>query len=211
MAAWDNILSALAKTSPAQWTQACFTLASCLILSITIAPAAARSLLLNYGARRDYDAPNEEHNKTTAPKAEVSSPPPQEDSLVQAVKKITSLGQVPHAWFFTYYAFYILCAEVWAVQYFLYGPNLLEVLTMRQVEVAPDAPTMEGSQVVLVWVMMFVQAWRRLYECFAVMQPSTSTMWFVHWVVGLGFYLGVSVAIWVEGSGTSRPSSESVL
>lgn len=191
-----KVTSSLLAASPAHCVQALFILTSCFVLAITVAPAAERKLLLNYGARRSHDTPATE-DKRVAAKDEP------EDSLVQAVRKLTSLGQVPHSWFFTYYVFYILCAEAWALQYFIDGPGLLGFLASRQVALAPDAPTMAGSQIVILWVMMFVQAARRLYECFVVMKPSTSTMWFVHWVLGLGYYFGVSVAIWVEGSGMS--------
>jgi hypothetical protein len=26
-------------------------------------------------------------------------------------------------------------------------------------------------------------------------------MWFVHWFAGIGFYLAVTVAVWIEGTG----------
>lgn len=191
----EKLTSSLLSLSPAQWVQTLFILTSCSVLAITVAPAAERKLLLNYGARRSHDSP------TTKDKTTVAKDEP-EDSLFQAVTKLTSLGQVPHSWFFTYYVFYILCAEAWAVQYFMGGPYLLGLLASRQVETTPNAPTVTGSQIIMLWTMMFVQAARRLYECFVVMKPSKSTMWFVHWVLGLGYYFGVSVAIWIEGSGT---------
>lgn len=191
----EKLTSSLLSLSPAQWVQTLFILTSCSVLAITVAPAAERKLLLNYGARRSHDGP------TTKDKTTVAKDEP-EDSLFQAVTKLTSLGQVPHSWFFTYYVFYILCAEAWAVQYFMDGPYLLGLLASRQVETTPNAPTVTGSQIIILWTMMFVQAARRLYECFVVMKPSKSTMWFVHWVLGLGYYFGVSVAIWIEGSGT---------
>lgn len=194
MTTWETFNSSLLDLSPAHWVQALFILTSCSVLAIAAAPAAERKLLLNYGARRSHDARSTD-DRTRAAQVDPG------DSLVQAVGKLTSVGQVPHAWFFTYYVFYILCAESWAAQYFLSSPNLLDYLASRQVLLAPDAPSMTESQVVIVWVMMFLQAGRRLYECFVVMKPSKSTMWFVHWVLGLGYYLGVSVAVWVEGSG----------
>lgn len=192
----ETLTSSLLSLSPAHWVQTLFILTSCAVLAITVAPAAERKLLLNYGARRSHDVPTTNNeDKVAADKDEA------EDSLVQAVRKLTSLGQVPHSWFFTYYVFYILCAEAWAAQYFMDGPYLLGWLASRQVETTPSTPTVNGSQIVMLWIMMFVQAARRLYECFVVMRPSKSTMWFVHWVLGLGYYFGVSVAIWIEGSG----------
>lgn len=192
----ETLSSSLLSLSPAHWVQTLFILTSCSVLAITVAPAAERKLLLNYGARRSHDGPTtKDRDKVAAEKNGA------EDALVQAVSKLTSLGQVPHSWFFTYYVFYILCAEAWAVQYFMDGPHLLGFFASRQCETTPNTPTVTGSQIVMLWIMMFVQASRRLYECFVVMRPSKSTMWFVHWVLGLGFYFGVSVAIWIEGSG----------
>lgn len=196
MTVLETVTSTLLSLSPAHCIQTLFILTACLVLTITVAPAAERKLLLNYGARRSDTAPATK-DKTVPIESEA------EDSLFRVVKNLTSLGQVPHSWFFTYYLFYIICAEAWAMQYFMYGPNPLNFIARRQVELAPNAPAMAGSQIVTLWVMMFVQAARRLYECFVIMKPSKSTMWFVHWVMGLGYYLGVSLSIWVEGSGKS--------
>jgi len=41
---------------------------------------------------------------------------------------------------------------------------------------------------------------RRLYEHVAVIRPSQSKMWFAHWLLGLSFYVCMSIAVWVEGS-----------
>lgn len=194
----DKLTSSLLSLSPAQWVQTLLILTSCSVLAITVAPAAERKLLLSYGARRSHDDP------ATKEKSIAAKDHPK-DSLFQAVRKLTSLGQVPHSWFFTYYVFYILCAEAWAVQYFMDDSLLLGLLASRQVEATPNTPSMKGCQVVMIWIVMFIQAARRLYECFVVMKPSKSTMWFVHWILGLGYYLGVSVAIWIEGSGMLFP------
>ncbi|KAI6902381.1 hypothetical protein KC318_g8313 [Hortaea werneckii] len=56
-------------------------------------------------------------------------------------------------------------------------------------------------QVLLAWGMVFVQGCRRFWECLALPQsPSKSQMWIGHWVLGIGFYTGFSVAVWVEGA-----------
>lgn len=198
MSRLESFVLPFLQASPAAWIQALFTLTSCFILAITVVPAAERKLLLNYGPRRGHSA------ATTTAGTATELHQKDGNALVNAVlHKLTALGQVPHSWFFTYYAFYLVCAGFWAVQYLQDGSNLLQSLAGRQqAEIARGSPTMSGSQVVIVWSMMQLQAMRRLYECFAVMKPSKSTMWFVHWVLGLGFYLGVSMAIWVEGSGT---------
>lgn len=214
----DTFVSLL-PASPAACVQSLFILTVCLLSSITLAPAAERKLLLSYGPRRgDTSATSTSTSTTSGNEGKYE----QREGLLRAVRKISSVGQIPHGWFFTYYTLYLACAGFWALQYLFpnltclnlfavqycfrdgNGNNLLRSLASRQVKADPEAPTMAGGQVVLVWGLMLLQAGRRLYECLAVMKPSRSTMWFVHWVVGLGFYFGVSVAIWVEGSGKSR-------
>lgn len=61
--------------------------------------------------------------------------------------------------------------------------------------------SMTLRQVFLAWGMVFVQGCRRFWECLALPQsPSKSQMWIGHWVLGIGFYTGLSVAVWVEGA-----------
>lgn len=193
MTLWECLIAPLVSVSPARLVQAAFILTSCGALAITVAPAAQRKLLLNYGPRMAQQPPNPSENEKN-------------DVHLPAFNKIASLAQVPHSWFFTYYAFYILCAGFWAVQYVQKGGSYLRVIAVQQANTAPGSSTMSGTQVAVVWCTMLLQAGRRLYECWAVMKPSKSTMLFAHWVLGMGFYLGVSVAIWVEGSSTSLRS-----
>lgn len=58
--------------------------------------------------------------------------------------------------------------------------------------------SMTFRQVTLAWAMMSLQGSRRLYECLAFLKPSSSRMWFGHWLLGILFYTGMSVAVWVE-------------
>ena len=64
---------------------------------------------------------------------------------------------------------------------------------------------MSFEQVKITWVLMLIQGGRRLYESLASIQfdfnevGTESRMWVGHWVVGLLFYFGVSVGVWVEG------------
>lgn len=60
---------------------------------------------------------------------------------------------------------------------------------------------MRFDQVVVTWLLMFAQGSRRLYECLAISSPSTSKMWFGHWALGLLFYIGTGLAVWIEGAG----------
>lgn len=203
-------LAPLLAMSPAAWIQALFVLASCAVVSITVVPAAERKLLLDYGPRRPRDTPRASHGIDSGPgerSRQAQTKPPQNNqdhAVLKIVRKLTSLGQIPHSWFFTYYALYLVCANFWGFEYFQHGDNELRALARQQIRLAAGSPAMTGGQVVIAWLLMLMQAWRRLYECFAVTRPSNSTMWFVHWIMGLSFYVGASAAIWIEGSGMSR-------
>lgn len=177
--------------SPARWCQICFTLASCAVLAVAAAPSAERKLLVNYGARA--------HDSTATAAATNNPAEDEDDAFLWAVRKLTSLGQVPHSWFFTFYLVYIQCALFWAVQY-ISGGLVLRYIAQWQIECGP--PTSMGvNQMAIAWCLMLFQAARRLYESWAFAKPSKSTMWFVHWLLGQFFYLGISVAVWIEGSG----------
>lgn len=61
--------------------------------------------------------------------------------------------------------------------------------------------SMTVHRVLLCSLLMVIQAGRRLYESTAYTKPSSSSMWVIHWLVGICFYLGITVAVWIEGSG----------
>lgn len=183
----------LYSVSPARLCQAAFALASCAVLAVAVTPSRERKLLVNYGARSHGQPPAD----TTAAVRQEED----DDILLRSVRTITSFGQVPHMWFFTFYATYILCAVFWAGQYLLTGSILCSIAS-RQVELSPSRAT--NGHVAVAWCLMLLQAARRLYESWAFAKPSKSTMWIVHWLLGQLFYVGISVAIWIEGSGTFR-------
>lgn len=71
------------------------------------------------------------------------------------------------------------------------------------------------NQLALVWTLMAVQGLRRLAESILLAKSSASKMWFVHWILGVMFYVAMSIAVWIEGAGklfTAAPleSSESL-
>lgn len=182
----------LLSVSPAHWCQICFTLATCAVLAVAAAPSAERKLLVNYGARA---------HDSTATAATTNIPAEgKDDVFLRAVRKLTSLGQVPHSWFFTFYLVYVQCAMFWAVQ-FISGGWVLRSTAQWQVGLGPPTSVCL-HQAVIAWCLMLLQAARRLYESWAFAKPSKSTMWIVHWLLGQFFYLGISVAVWIEGSGT---------
>lgn len=71
------------------------------------------------------------------------------------------------------------------------------------VRVGPEhvQKSMTVNQVLFCWVLVVVHSSRRLTECLFFVKPSTSRMWFVHWLLGLAFYVAMPVAIWIEGTG----------
>ncbi|KAI9817607.1 MAG: hypothetical protein M1832_004611 [Thelocarpon impressellum] len=70
---------------------------------------------------------------------------------------------------------------------------------------------MGPEQIALSWGLMTLQGGRRLYECIALGKPSQSTMWFVHWLLGIAFYGAMSMAVWVEGIPILRRTEPSLV
>jgi 3-oxo-5-alpha-steroid 4-dehydrogenase 3 len=58
---------------------------------------------------------------------------------------------------------------------------------------------MSAHQIALCWTLVAAQGGRRLAESMALTRPSQSKMWFVHWVLGIAFYIAIGVSLWVEG------------
>ncbi|KAK0623428.1 hypothetical protein B0T14DRAFT_427666 [Immersiella caudata] len=184
----DSAKSTLETISPAQWCQVFYALTTAGVLVTAGVPREARSLLADYGARK---APGQQQGQQT-PEGKQG-----QDWLVRLVAAVTSWGQVPHSWFNAFYGLSVACSIFWLVQ-FLGNGSILKAIALRQAD-TPE-PSATRTQVAAVWGMMLLQGARRIYEHAVVMRPSKSTIWFVHWFLGLGFYLVLSVAIWVEGS-----------
>lgn len=60
---------------------------------------------------------------------------------------------------------------------------------------------MSINQIALLWSFMTVHGIRRLLESLTLGKSSSSSMWFVHWALGIWFYLAMSFAVWIEGAG----------
>lgn len=60
---------------------------------------------------------------------------------------------------------------------------------------------MSMDQIALTWSLLLLQGTRRLAESYAITKFSASRMWFVHWYLGVTFYLAIGVAVWIEGTG----------
>lgn len=66
---------------------------------------------------------------------------------------------------------------------------------------------MTFEQVKITWLLMLIQGCRRLYEClslskediFSVENTSESKMFGGHWLMGIAFYIAMSISTWIEG------------
>ena len=195
----ENLLSSISATSadfvfslsPAAWCQTFFALASSAVLAVAVTPPSARRYLLDYGARAS-------RNGDGGGRGEMEKEAQEAGSLVRFAAALTSWSQVPHAWFMAFYAASIACSIFWAIQY-LAGGVVFRLVASKQAQASP--PSMTVTQVIIVWALMLLQATRRLYEHLSFVKSSNSKMWIVHWLLGISFYVSLSLSIWVEGSG----------
>ena len=107
--------------------------------------------------------------------------------------------QVPHSYFTHFYAVSIVSLLFWGSQILVKGV-VIRTIHDHAVQGKPVS-TMSMEQVNLLWFVMLIHSCRRLYECLYVAAPSTSIMPLTHYILGLLFYLGATVAIWIEGIG----------
>ena len=152
-----------------------------------------RSRFITYGARA---------TPSTAPEAKEdssSSSSSANPSLITRALDFLSSLQVPHSYFTQFYVVSILSSLFWAGQLLLRG-SVFQAVSAR---ISPEhlQNSMSVNQVLLCWALMTVHSSRRLAESFVFSKPSTSRMFFVHWLLGIAFYLAATVAIWIEGAG----------
>ena len=110
--------------------------------------------------------------------------------------------QVPHGYFKHFYIISVLSSIFWGVQILGRGSVLKKFA--RLADNGDSTLSMSMNQVTLLWSLMLIQGIRRLVESVFVMKTSASSMWFLHYLLGIGFYLIMGVAVWTEGAG--KPS-----
>lgn len=186
----------VSNLSPAQICQLFYVLSAAAVLAVAAVPDRAQQLLTQYGARSS--------KSPIRPASTLSRKDTGQDfqgsnagSLFRFVSWLTSVGKIPHAWFIHFYILSISCTVFWAIQFITHGAVLALIVENQG---SKRTPSMTLGQVVLVWFLMGLQGARRLYEYLAVLRPSSSRMWIIHWLLGNAFYLCTSVSIWVEGS-----------
>ncbi|KAL3461520.1 hypothetical protein BJX64DRAFT_289314 [Aspergillus heterothallicus] len=172
--------------------RAFFIFAACTILSVSL-PDSLRSRFIPYGARATSTAGVEAETPASPTSPSRTSP------VIRALDYAATL-RVPHSYFTQFYVVSVLSSIFWALQLLFHGAAFQAITT----RVSPEhlQHTISINQVMLCWGLMLIQGLRRLHECLSFSKPSTSEMWFVHWLAGIAFYLAVAVAIWIEGAGT---------
>ncbi|KAF4991885.1 hypothetical protein FGRMN_7533 [Fusarium graminum] len=190
-----DLLSAL---TPAQLCQSFFALSATLVLVIQSLPQDVRSALMDYGARR----PGEEKQRKKQDDEKKQSL----SGLRSFLKGLTEYGQVPHSWFLHFYITSVFLSGFWAWQYLTKGSVLRKIATWQD---RAGGQSMSLEQVFVAWLLMALQGSRRLYESLYVSKPGSSPMWFVHWALGVSFYIMMSVTIWIGGSSAILASWDS--
>ena len=154
-----------------------------------------RSRYVTYGSRATpVDNPGtKEHGVVTD--RNVSKEPA--SSLVGSFLDHLATYQVPHTYFTHFYIASVLASLFWASQLLSRGPAIRTASSYASSGRPGRSMTVE--QVYLAWTLMAAQGTRRLYESITLAKPTSSTMWFVHWCLGIGFYLAMGIAVWIEG------------
>ena len=106
---------------------------------------------------------------------------------------------LPRTYFIHFYLFSVISSLFWAYQIHTRG-SVLQFIAEFGSPRTKEA-SMSVEQVVLTWSLMTAQGLRRLIETIALERTSASTMQLSHYVVGFLHYLGVGIAVWIEGSG----------
>ncbi|EME87391.1 uncharacterized protein MYCFIDRAFT_28109 [Pseudocercospora fijiensis CIRAD86] len=156
-------------------------LAAAAAVFVVFALPPLRSRFLDYGARSS----GQEKGKEDANQHDVLS------TVLDYAATIT----VPHSWFASFYAVSVACSLYWLSELPFGRPAFRTIASWASLQ----QPSMTTSQVQVIWLMMFLQGSRRLYESIALAKPSQSSMWVGHWALGILFYICTSIAVWIEG------------
>jgi 3-oxo-5-alpha-steroid 4-dehydrogenase 3 / polyprenol reductase len=168
---------------PAQLCRAFFVLASGAALGANAIPS-LRQWFISYGARSIRASPARATSRI------------ENSSKSTIFLALAAQLQVPHSWFTHYYITSISLSIFWAYQLLMSG---IVFRFLASVSTSDTQASMTINQVLLVWLMMMLQGCRRFYECITLLKPSASKMHISSWVLGIAFYVIVSVSVWVEG------------
>ncbi|KAI1405825.1 hypothetical protein F4819DRAFT_482274 [Hypoxylon fuscum] len=190
----SDLLAYVASLSPAAYCQLFYVLAAAAVLAIAAAPQSIQDQLTQYGARSSTIGTSGRNRREEKAGNGL---------LISIVSWVASVGNVPHSWFIHFYILSLSCSVFWAYQFLGHG-TILDFIAKNQASREQVSMTMD--QVILVWFLMSLQGARRLYEYVAVLRPSPSKMWIIHWLLGNAFYFCTNISIWVEGSSAIQSS-----
>lgn len=200
----SSLLTAVNEVHPSKLCQSFFFIAASLVLFLNSIPA-FRLRFVSYGSRISKTAIEAPKNAQASKANENESPDgvPETDLDTNTISRCLdyiSTFRVPHSWFTQFYAVSVLSSLFWAVQLSFRGRFFESLASRQDVRDVGTYSTLTINQVFLAWLFMAVQGVRRFYESIAFGKPSTSKMWFVHWILGLTYYLAMGIAVWIEGS-----------
>ena len=151
--------------------------------------------LIAYGPRRHGPATSIEQKSSSSP------------SRVEIVLRKLATLTVPHAYFLHFYVASVTSSIFWASQLLLNGSIMRKTCERSR---GNGDSSMSIQQVAVTWAMVSAQGVRRLLETWWFQKSSTSSMWFVHWLMGIAFYLCVGISVWIEGAGTIKSLSRAL-
>ncbi|CAF9916396.1 3-oxo-5-alpha-steroid 4-dehydrogenase [Imshaugia aleurites] len=183
---------------PALILQAFFILSASTVILLNSFPA-VRTRYIAYGSRaipvKSRDKLSSHHETDTSsekPDASTSK------TLIWLLERLDAI-QVPHRWFRHFYIISVFSSLFWGVQILAKGSVLQSLCQSAASNVQSKGMTVD--QVVLTWSLVTAQGVRRLLETSFLVTSSGSKMWFVHWLLGIAFYLALGVSCWIEGAG----------
>ncbi|KAK4227705.1 hypothetical protein QBC38DRAFT_363511 [Podospora fimiseda] len=201
----------LTKLTPAEYCQSFFLLSAASVLFIAVLPDDVKKLLVDYGARKsDFSSPLDKDTTTTTTTSDTARLQQQEqgktntlwNTILSIINTVTSRTQIPHSYFILFYIFSLISCLFWGFQYFSSG-SLLSYITSLQPQQS-DNSKINGIQVVVAWTIILLQSLRRIYEHLFVLKPSkSSSMWIIHFILGLAFYFFINISIFIEGASSS--------
>ena len=116
-------------------------------------------------------------------------------SLTHVLDTLATI-QVPHGLFLHFYVASVLSSAFWGVQILTKGAAFHRISQYSGVD---PGRSMSIDQVILTWSLMLIQGIRRLSESILFARSSASKMWFIHWLLGIAFYVSFGIALWIEG------------
>jgi len=105
--------------------------------------------------------------------------------------------RVPHGYFTHFYIVSVVLSIFWYLQISINGRAFAAIVYLQSS--ADHAPSVSSMKVALTWSLLTFQGVRRLYESITLAKPSQAQMWIGHWLIGIAFYVAMSLAAWVQG------------